>query len=168
MLRDALKRINGRMLGRCHEFEGGGSMHWKVGGGLYSKNTKIWKRWGVHDPQLLWWCRLWCQRPNVVELYGFVIFEQWMYTLCYISSCQVTPELHISSELWAALLHNYLSCNIPWKQAVRVSIHNELGLLRPSDIFTPSLRGVKTPQMGNDTPPPQNSVFLMFKECKFN
>jgi len=38
--------------GRRHEFEGGGSMHWKVGGGgQYSENTENWKRWGVHDPQ---------------------------------------------------------------------------------------------------------------------
>jgi len=35
--------------GRCHKFEGGGSMHWKVGGHL--------KKVGVHDSQLLWWRR---------------------------------------------------------------------------------------------------------------
>jgi len=37
--------------GRRHEFEGGGSMHCKVGGGgQYSKNTKIWKSWGWTTP----------------------------------------------------------------------------------------------------------------------
>jgi len=36
--------------GRCHEFEGGGINAFQGGGeGQYSKNTKIRKRWGVHD-----------------------------------------------------------------------------------------------------------------------
>jgi len=38
---------------------GGGSMHWKVGS-QYSKNTNIWKRWGMHEhppPQFLLWRR---------------------------------------------------------------------------------------------------------------
>jgi len=45
--------VGGGGQGRRYEFEGGGSMHLKVGyskGGVqYSKNTKIWKRKGVHD-----------------------------------------------------------------------------------------------------------------------
>jgi len=42
--------------GRRDEFEGGGGVNLLEGGGQYSKNIKMWKRWGVHDPQLLWWC----------------------------------------------------------------------------------------------------------------
>jgi len=35
--------------GRRHEFEGGwgGQCIWRWGGGQYSKNIKIWKRWGA-------------------------------------------------------------------------------------------------------------------------
>jgi len=38
---------------RHHEFEGGGSMHWKVGGRFNTvKNTRIWWMWGcmTHPP----------------------------------------------------------------------------------------------------------------------
>jgi len=38
------------MQGRGHEFEGGESMYWKVEG-QYSKNTRIWKRWGCMTPR---------------------------------------------------------------------------------------------------------------------
>jgi len=38
-----IQEQEGSQQGRRYEFEGGGSMHWKVGGGgdQYSKNTNI-------------------------------------------------------------------------------------------------------------------------------
>jgi len=49
----------GQGQGWHHEFEGGGSMHWKVEG-QYSKNTKLLKRWGgCMTPKLIWWYRPW-------------------------------------------------------------------------------------------------------------
>jgi len=46
-----------QFISKCHTFYilryslgKGGATNLKVGGGQYSKNTKIWKKWGVHDP----------------------------------------------------------------------------------------------------------------------